>query len=227
MRDLADPLWGPACPDLPAEGHPIANAACRALADGRGVIFAGGKIEALVRAEGTVLSTSTPTATEYGVAQVRRALETRSLRVLHVIFAPTSPRALLLSWVRLENQGEEPLALEYTETWDVPNGEYALAQAACERRFGGHVFALADCAIVARAEPPAQPPARGLALDLRLALPAGARRHLAFAYVAVPDEEDPGELVRAFRGEVGPELERIGRSPLDVPAYRARGRYTQ
>ncbi len=227
MLELADPLWGPACADLPAEGHPIANAACRALADGRGVVFAGGKIEALVRADGVVLSTSAPSATEYGVAQVRRALETRSLRVLHVIFAPTSPRALLLSWVRLENRGDEPLALEYTETWDVPRGEYRSASAACERRFGGHVFALADCAIVARAEPPAQPPARGLALDLRLALPPGARRHLAFAYVGVPEEEDAGELVRAFRGEVGAELERIGRSKLDVEAYRARGRYTQ
>jgi hypothetical protein len=214
-------------PDLPGEGHPLANAACRALADGRGVVFAGGKIEALVRAEGNVLSTSTSSATEYGVAQVRRALELRNLRIVHVLFAPTSPRALLLSWVRLENRGDEPLALEYTETWDVPNGVYATAQAACERRFGGHVFALADCAIVARAEPPATPPARGLALDLRMALPPASRRHLAFAYVAIPEEEDAGELVRAFRGEVGTELERIGRSPLDVPTYRARGRYTQ
>jgi hypothetical protein len=91
----------------------------------------------------------------------------------------------------------------------------------------GRAERLADCGIVARADPPATPPARGLALDLRMALPPGARRHLAFAYVAVPEEEDPGELVRAFRGEVGTELERIGRSPLDVPTYRARGRYTQ
>jgi len=225
--DLADPLWGPACADAPAEGHPIANEVCRGLADARGVVFAGGKIEALVRAEGAVVSTSSADATEYGVAQVRRALSTRSLRVLHVVFAPVSPRALLLSWVRLENGGDEPLALEYTETWDVPSGEYKTASAACERRFGGHVFALADCAMVARAEPPALPPARGLALDLRLALPPRARRHLAFAYVAVPDEEDPGALVRAFRGEVGTCLERLGRSGVDVAGYRALGRYTQ
>ena len=189
-------------------------------------MFAGGKIEALVRVEGSVLSTSSASATEYGVAQVRRGLEVRGLRVLHVVFAPASPRALLLSWVRLENSGAEPLALEYTETWDVPSGVYTTAPAACERRFGGHVFALADCAIVARADPPAEPPARGLALDLRLALPPGARRHLAFAYVAVPDEENPGELVRAFRGDVGTCLARIGRSRLDVAAYRALGRYT-
>ena len=121
--------------------------------------------------------------------------------MLHVVFAPPVPRALLLGWVRLENRGAEPLALEYTETWDVPAGVYSTAPAACERRFGGHVFALADCAIVARADPPAQPPARGLALDLRLALPPGARRHLAFAYVAVPEEEDPGALrARVPRG---------------------------
>jgi hypothetical protein len=224
--DLADPLWGPACRDAPAEGHPIANAVCRGLADGRSVVFAGGKIEALVRAEGAVLSTSSASVTEYGVAQVRRGLEIRGLRVLHVVFAPAAPRALLLAWVRLENSGSEPLALEYTETWDVPAGVYATASSACERRFGGHVFALADCAMVARAEPPAQPPARGLALDLLLALPPGARRHLAFAYVAVTEEDDPGRLVRAFRGEVGTTLERIGRSGLDVAAYRAAGRYT-
>ena len=61
-----------------------------------------------MRAEGNVLSTSTASATEYGVAQVRRALELRSLRIVHVLFAPTSPRALLLAWVRLENRGDEP-----------------------------------------------------------------------------------------------------------------------
>lgn len=212
--------------DLPADGHPIANAACRGLADARGVVFAGGRIEALVRAEGSVLSTSTPDSTHYGVAQVRRALATNALRVLHVVFAPAAKRALLLAWVRLENRGTEPLAIEYTETWDVPAGDWTTAQAACERRFGGHVFALADCAMVVRAEPPAQTPTRGLALDLQFAVPAGARRHLAFAYVAVPEEEDPGALVRAFRGEVGASLEAIGRSGLDVEAYRALGRYT-
>ncbi len=190
------------------------------------MVFAGGKIEALVRAEGAVLSTSSASVTEYGVAQVRRGLETRDLRVLHVVFAPATPRTLLLGWVRLENSGSEPLAVEYTETWDVPTGVYSTASAACERRFGGHVFALADCAMVARAEPPAQPPTCGLALDLLLALPPGARRHLAFAYVAVAEEDDPGSLVRAFRGEVEKALVQLGQSKLDVAAYRAVGRYT-
>lgn len=189
-------------------------------------MFGGGKIEALLRVEGEVLSTSRASSTQYGVAQARRALEIGALRALHVVFAPVEPRALLLGWVRLENRGSELLALEYTETWDLPAGDYATAPAACERRFGGHLFALADAGMVARAEPPLQPPARGLALDLRIALPAGARRHLAFAYVAVPEEEDSGALVRAFRGDVGASLERIGRSGLDVAAYRAAGRYT-
>ena len=44
-----------------------------------------------------------------------------------------------------------------------------------------------------------------------MAVPAGARRHLAFAYVAVAEEEDAGALVRSFRGEVGASLEAIGR----------------
>jgi hypothetical protein len=44
--------------------------------------------------------------------------------------------------------------------------------------------------------------------------------------VAVPEEEDAGALVRAFRGDVGASLERIGRSGLDVAGYRAAGRYT-
>lgn len=196
------------------------------MADARGVVFAGGRIEALLRVEGAVLSTSNASATHYGVAQVRRALEIGPLRALHVVFAPAEPRALLLGWVRLQNESGEPVALEYTETWDLPSGNYAAAPGACERRFGGHVFALADASSAARSDPPAQPPTRGLALDLRLALPPGARRHLAFAYLALPDEEDPGALVRAFRGAVGQSLERIGRSGLDVAGYRAAGRYT-
>lgn len=189
------------------------------------MVFAGGRIDALLRCEGLALSTRSPDATQYGVAQVRRALAARSLRVLHVIFAPASARALLLGLVRLENAGPEPLAVEYSETWDVPAGEYRAMPAACERRFGGHVFALADASTASRAHPMEPAPARGLALELRIALPAGARRHLAFAYVALPDEEDPGELVRAWRGEVAAELDRIGASGLSVEAYRDLGRY--
>jgi hypothetical protein len=77
----------------------------------------------------------------------------------------------------------------------------------------------------ANTTPPA--PARGLGLELALALPAGARRHLAFAYVALADDEDAGGLVRSWRGEVAAELDRIGASGLSVEAYRDLGRYTR
>ena len=180
-----------------------------------------------MRFEGAVLSTSSADATEYGVAQVRRLLVSRGLRLVHVIFAPASSRALLLAWVRLDNQGREPLAFDYTETWDVAAGEYRAATAACERRMGGHVFALADVDFVSRSAALEPPPARGLALELRVAVPAGARRHLAFAYAALPEDEDPGELVRAWRGGVAAELDRIGASGLSVEAYRDLGRYTR
>jgi hypothetical protein len=119
-----------------------------------------------------LLATRSPAATEYGVAQVRRRLESPALRVLHVILAPAAARALLLGFVRLENRGDEPLALEYTETWDVAAGEYRAASTACERRFGGHVFALADASTASNAHPHEPPPARGLALELQVGLPA-------------------------------------------------------
>jgi hypothetical protein len=178
-----------------------------------------------VQSEGVVLTTREPLTTRFGIAQVRRALRTPSLSLLHVVFAPASSRALLLGLVRLENRGDEPLALEYTEMWDVSVGEYRVAEAACERRFGGHVFALAEASSVTRAHAPEVAPTRGLALDVAVAVPARARRHLEFAYVALPEEEDAGELVRAWRGGAAAELERIGGSGQSVAAYRALGRY--
>ena len=198
----------------------------RALASASGITFAGGRIDALVRAEGSVLSTREPQATLFGVAQVRRVLRAASLSLLHVVFAPASARALLLGLVRLENRGDEPLAVEYTEMWDVSLGEYRVAHAACERRFGGHVFALAEASSVTRAHAPDAAPVRGLALDLTVAVPPRARRHLEFAYVALPEEEDAGEVVRAWRGAAAAELERIGGSAQSVAAYRELGRYS-
>jgi len=189
------------------------------------VTFAGGRIDALVRSEGAVLSTRTPEVTLFGVGQVRRLLRTPALELLHVVFAPTAPRPALLALVRIQNRTNEPLALEYTETWDVPAGEYRVAPAACERRFGGHVLALAEASAVSRAIAPDAAPTRGLALDVTLAVPAGARRHLAWAYAAVAEEEDAGELVRAWRGEVADELLRAGRAVGSVEAYRDLGRY--
>jgi hypothetical protein len=198
----------------------------RAVADAKGVTFAGGRIDALVRCEGVVLSTRESLATLFGVAQVRRALRTPSLSLLHVVFAPASARALLLGLVRIENRSDEPLALEYTEMWDVAAGEYRVAQAACERRFSGHVFALAEASAVTRARAPEAAPSRGLALDVSLAVPARSRRHLSFAYVALPDDEDAGEVVRAWRGGAAAELERVGSSVASVAAYRELGRYS-
>ena len=210
---------------MPPGGHPLANAVCRGLATAAAVTFAGGRIDALVRCEGVVLSTASPLATLFGVGQVRRALRTPALDLLHVVFAPAAPRPALLALVRMENRSDEPLALEYTETWDVPAGEYRVASAACERRFGGHVLALAEASSASRAVAPEAAPTRGLALDVTLAIPARARRHLAWAYVAVAEDDDAGELVRAWRGEVADELARVGRAAESVEAYRALGRY--
>jgi len=210
---------------VPPGGHPVANEAARALADASGVVFAGARIDALVRCEGVVLTTREPLLTLFGVAQVRRALRAGKLDVAHVVFAPPSKRAILLGLARLENRGAEPLAVEYTETWDVAAGDWRVAPAACERRFAGHVFALAEASDATRARAPEAAPSRGLALDVTLAVPPRARRHLAFAYVALPVEEAPGELVRAWRGEVARALEAIGASRLGVAAYRALGRY--
>ena len=60
---------------------------------------------------------------------------------------------------------------------------------------------------------------------MTVAIPARARRHLACAYVAVPDEDDAGELVRAWRGGAADELEHVGRAAESVEAYRPLGRY--
>jgi hypothetical protein len=178
-----------------------------------------------VRSEGAVLTTRQPELTQYGVAQVRRVLRARGLRVTHVVFAPDSTRALLLGLARIESESDEPVAVEYSELWDLPRGDYREAPTAVERRFGGHVFALAEASDVTRSRAPGSEPTRGLALDVTLALPPRARRHLAFAYVALPEEEDAGGLVRAWRGRVADELERIGASGLSVAAYRDLGRY--
>ncbi|HTO06943.1 MAG TPA: hypothetical protein VMR86_07765 [Myxococcota bacterium] len=209
----------------PAGGHPLANDGCRGLALRDSVTFAGARIDALVRCDGAVLTTRAPDATRFGVAQVRRLLTVGALRVTHVVFAPASSRALLLGLARLENAGSELVAVEYTEIWDLPSGEYRVAPAACERRFGGHVFALAEASDATRALAPEAEPARGLALDVTVALPPRAQRQLAFAYAALPDDEDTGALVRAWRGQVPDELVRIGRSAASVEAYRERRRY--
>lgn len=159
---------------------------------------------------------------------MRRLLEAPSLRLVHVLFAPASPRPLLLGLVRLENTGRRLLQLEYTELWDIPGGPARREEGACVCVTPDGERALADAGAGVRGRALDPPPATGLALSLRLALPPGERRELGFAYVAPAAPEPAAPLVRAWRGEVRAELERttarwlarLGRTANIVEAYR-------
>ena len=125
-----------------------------------------------------------------------------------MLFPPDVSRPVRLALVHLENRSDEPLIVDYTETWDLARDGYRVAEAAAVAETRDGLRALADASVAPRARPPRQTPAVGLALDLRLALPAGARRPLAFVYAAPEPDEEPHVLVRAFRGMVAVELER-------------------
>lgn len=203
--------------------------AAEARAQAAELRFAGGRIDALVLCGAEVLRTSQPKGTVYGLAQVRRELESPSLRALHIVFAPDPRRPLLLGLVRLESKSAEALRVDYTETWDVAGGSWRGAEGACERRRDARVWALAEAGVAIRARPPDPPPRIGLALDLRLALPPRARRELFFAYVACAEEQSPAALASAWRGDVGSELRRTVRRWLErlgserpLAAYRER-----
>lgn len=155
-----------------------------------------------------MLRSAEPDATRYGIAHVRRRVESRALRMLHVVFAPSRSRPVLLSVVRLANRLSTALALDYTETWGVTGEDWEAAEGACEVRTRLGVRALAEASVAIRARPPAEPPRHGLLLDLRLGLPPGARRELCFAYAAPGPGEAAAPLVRAWRGAVIAELER-------------------
>jgi hypothetical protein len=229
LTSLLEADWGPAESAVPAEGHPLANAVCAGLAGAEGVAFAGGRIDALVLCEGLILRTAEPLLTQFGVAQVRRLVGESSLRLMHVVFAPRARVPILLGLVKLWNASYSPLLVDYSETWDVEAGVYRPAEAACERSGPSGIRALADAAAAPRARPPTKPPGRGLALDLRLFLEPGARRHLAFAYAAPEPGVDAATLVRAWRGEVARELprtvagwlEQLGSPARPIEAYRA------
>jgi hypothetical protein len=194
------------------------------------VYLSAGRIDALLLCQGRLLRTSDPLRTRFGLAQVRRGLAHGDLRAAHLVFAPDAARPLLLGLVRLENSGDGPLALEYTETWAVSGDEYRAAAGACERRTAAGVCALADVALAVRAFPPEPPPGDGLALALRLLLPPHSVRELHFAYVAPGPDDPPAALVRAWRGRVPEELARsvrawrgrVGDAPEPVAAYRLR-----
>ena len=223
-----DPSWGPSIDRAPPEGHPLTIAPLPAVAASGEVHYAGGRIDALLLCGGRVSRTAEPDDIRYGFAQVRRRFMSGPVGCTHLLFAPERVRPLLLSLVRLVNRGEEPLRVEYTELWDVPDGDYRASEGACERATGVGLRVLADAGVVLRTRAPDEPPARGLALDLVLVLPPRSLRQLYFAYAA-PESDDPaGPLIRAWRGDVARELadvvrdwtDRVGGGPEAVSAFR-------
>lgn len=198
-------------------------------ARGGRVSFRGGGIEAQLLCDGRVLRSGEGARWSCGLAQVRRLLDAGPLRVAHVVFAPARPRPLLLGLVRLRNAGSEPLVIDYSELWDVGTGPYRAGEGGAERDAALGTAVLADLASVVRARPPAEPPRSGLALDVRLAVPASTTRQLSFAYAAPGSGEPTPLLVRAWRGDVAGELERTARDWLarlggvadPVAGYRA------
>jgi hypothetical protein len=209
---LEDPGWGPTVPDVREGGHVLAPGPPPAVASSDGVTFAGARIDALVLCEGAAHRTAEPTEVSFGLAQVRRVIEAGDLRVVHVVFAPLEPRPILLGLVRLANGTDQALGVEYVELWDVEGGGYRASPGACERRTPQGLCVLADAGAALRAEPPDEPPSRGLALELILVLPPRSARTLEFAYAA-PGPEDRAELlVRAWRGRVANELTDVVRS---------------
>lgn len=202
LPELEDPAWGPVADEAPAGARPLG---AWGSADAGGVSFAGARIDTLLLCGGAI---ARPGAVRFGSRQARRSLTLPGLLGIHVVFAPVSPRPLLLGLVRLLNVCSELIYVEYTETWDVGEGSYRPALGACERRTPHAIWALADASAVVRAVPPGPSPRRGLALDIRIALPPSSRRELCFAYVRCTPPEEPAGLVRAFRGDVLKELER-------------------
>lgn len=211
-RALEDPAFGPVVDDAPEGGHRLAPGPPDAVAFGERVLFAGGRIDLLAMCEGAVYRSAEPRGVRFGLAQVRRLCVGAELRILHVLFAPVEPRPVLLGLAHLTSLVDRPLRIDYTELWDVPDGDWAPVVGGCERRTGEQVRVLADAGAVLRARAPGEPLSRGLALEVALALPPRATRRLAFVYAAPPPHEDAGRLVRAWRGSVAEELERVART---------------
>lgn len=206
-RELEETAWGPTEESVPLEGHALANGACVGFAERNGVFFQAERIDAQVLVGGNVLRTAEPASTRVGVAQVRRLLAGGPLEIVHVVFAPDVPRPLLLGLVRLRNTGSEPLVLDYTELWGVGGGTYRSTAGAAERSGDNGTRALVDLSSAIRSRAPERL-TDGLALDLRVPVPAHQTRELAFGYAAAPPGEDAGHLTRAWHGDVARELER-------------------
>lgn len=186
----------------------MGNAAVHAHCEAASLVLAGGRIDALVSCEGSVLRTSAPHSVHGGLAQLRRGLLSRELAVLHVIFAPTRPRPVLLGLVQLANRTSQPIRLRYSELWDLRGRDLRAEEGACACWIGDREHALADAGLVIRARPPLPLPEVGLALDVELVLPPEARRKLVFAYAAAEPGVSVAALVRAWRGDVQDELVR-------------------
>lgn len=201
------PDWGPISAGPPGV-HPVGNARCTAHATQGSVFFEGARIDALIRCEGEIVSTSRPDATGFGLAQVRRSVELASLVVEHLIFAPHHPRPLLLALVRLLNKGDRPAVVDYTETWAVSGSRVREAAGACVCETPEGQRALADAGLVIRGRAPDPLPTAGLAVDLRLPLPPGEPRQLSFAYAAPEPGSEAAPLVRGWRGGAEVELGR-------------------
>ena len=92
-------------------------------------------------------------------------VEGRHLRLEHVLFRPDVSRPVRLALVHLENRGDEPLIVDYTETWDLARDGYRVAEAAAVAETRDGLRALADASVAPRARPPRQTPAVGLAPD--------------------------------------------------------------
>jgi hypothetical protein len=195
---------------VPEAGHPLANGACVGWAERSGVFFGGGRIEAQILWAGAILRTRDVPAPEVrcGLAQVRRGLAHASLRLTHVVFAPEAARPLLLAIARVQNEGDAPAVLDYTEMWEVGTGSYRTGAGGAERDTPAGTRALVDVAFAVRSRAPEKPPAEGLALDVTLAVPPRATRTLEFAYALPEPGEAPAALVRAWRGDAKRELER-------------------
>jgi hypothetical protein len=166
-----------------------------------------------VLADGSVYATSRPDAVGYGRAQLRRLLCGERFRWIHVAFLPQAPRPILLALVRIENRSDRALVLDYSEIWDVTRRGYREEPGAVVAETAEGPRVLADLGRALRAGPPRDPPAVGLALELRFAIPPRSRRQLAFGHVAAASEPEAAALVRAFRGEVEAELARTAAAP--------------
>jgi len=180
----------------------------RARLDADGLVYADGRLDALVAAGGAVSGTRQAHSTRIGVAQVRRSWETDVLAGLHLVFAPGATRPLLLGWVQLLNRTNQPLLVHYSEMWDLVLDSARVADAASIGTTSHGERVLADLGSAPRAAPPDPPAETGLVLDARFVLPPRQIRELTFGYIATPEGVSAAPLVRAWRGAVKSELQR-------------------